>query len=422
MSDKDDEMSIVCCTFADVISPNDQNMKDFNFYAPTQVVFGRSSEEKLPALVKNYGGTKVLVHYGGGSAKRSGLLDKVFGLLTEAGIPFVKLGGVVPNPLLSKVEEGIALCRKEGVDFILAVGGGSVIDSSKAIGYGVPYSGSVWDFWEGKAQPQACLPIGPILTIPAAGSEMSSSCVVTKDEGLIKRGVNSDLCRPKFAIMNPERTFTLPPYQTAAGATDIMMHTMERYFTRHQDMTLTDNIAEALLRTVKDCALEVMKQPEDYRNRAQIMWAGSLAHNDLTECGTEKDFATHRLEHELSASFGATHGAGLAALWPSWARYVMKDEQNVPRFVRFAVNVMGVENDFTNPRGTAERGVEAMEQFFRMMGMPTNIYELLGREVTDDEIDHMVQMASRGGTITLGAIMVLKSEDMKEIYQMANTH
>ena len=394
-------------------------MKDFNFYAPTQVVFGRSSEEKLPTLVKHYGGTKVLVHYGGGSAKRSGLLDKVFGLLTEAGIPFVELGGVVPNPLLSKVEEGIALCRKEGVDFILAVGGGSVIDSSKAIGYGVPYSGPVWDFWEGKAQPQACLPIGTILTIPAAGSEMSSSCVVTKDEGLIKRGINSDLCRPKFAIMNPERTFTLPPYQTAAGATDIMMHTMERYFTRHQDMTLTDNIAEALLRTVKDCALEVMKHPEDYRNRAQIMWAGSLAHNDLTECGTEKDFATHRLEHELSASFGATHGAGLAALWPSWARYVMKDEENIPRFVRFAVNVMGVENDFTDPRGTAERGVEAMEQFFRLIGMPTNMYELLGREVTDEEIDHMVQMASRGGTITLGAIKVLKPADMRAIYEMA---
>ena len=320
---------------------------------------------------------------------------------------------------MSKIEEGIALCRKEGVDFILAVGGGSVIDSSKAIGYGVPYDGPVWDFWEGKAQPQACLPIGTILTIPAAGSEMSSSCVVTKDEGLIKRGINSDLCRPKFAIMNPERTFTLPPYQTAAGATDIMMHTMERYFTRHQDMTLTDNIAEALLRTVKDCALEVMKHPEDYRNRAQIMWAGSLAHNDLTECGTEKDFATHRLEHELSASFGATHGAGLAALWPSWARYVMKDEENIPRFVRFAVNVMGVENDFTDPRGTAERGVEAMEQFFRLIGMPTNMYELLGREVTDEEIDHMVQMASRGGTITLGAIKVLKPADMRAIYEMA---
>jgi alcohol dehydrogenase YqhD (iron-dependent ADH family) len=408
-------------------------MKDFNFYAPTQVVFGRESEEKLPALVKHYGGRKVLVHYGGGSAKRSGLLDKVYSLLSEAGIGYVELGGVVPNPLLSKVEEGISLCRQEGVDFILAVGGGSVIDSAKAIGYGVGYDGEVWDFWEGKAQPQSCLPIGTILTIPAAGSEMSSSCVITKDEtpspqscgqlpsgsGAVKRGINSDLCRCKFAIMNPERTFTLPPYQTAAGATDIMMHTMERYFTRHQDMTLTDNIAEALLRTVKDCALEVMKNPEDYRNRAQIMWAGSLAHNDLTECGTEKDFATHRLEHELSSLFGVTHGAGLAALWPSWARYVMREEKNVPRFVRFAVNVMGVENDFTNPRGTAERGIEAMEQFYHTIGMPINIRELIGKELTDDEINHMVAMASRGGTITLGSIMVLKPEDMREIYRMA---
>ena len=394
-------------------------MKDFNFYAPTQVVFGRESEEKLPTLVKHYGGKKVLVHYGGGSARRSGLLDKVFALLSEAGISYVELGGVVPNPLLSKVEEGIMLCRQERVDFILAVGGGSVIDSAKAIGYGVHYDGDVWDFWEGKAQPQTCLPIGTILTIPAAGSEMSNSCVITKDDGLVKRGINSDLCRCKFAIMNPERTFTLPPYQTAAGATDIMMHTMERYFTRHQDMTLTDHIAEALLRTVKDCALAVMKNPEDYRNRAQIMWAGSLAHNDLTECGTEKDFATHRLEHELSALFGVTHGAGLAALWPSWARYVMQDEENVPRFVRFAVNVMGVENDFTNPHGTAERGVEAMEQFYHAIGMPTNIRELIGKELTDDEISHMVTMASRGGTITLGSIKVLNTEDMRAIYEMA---
>ena len=394
-------------------------MKDFNFYAPTQVVFGRESEEKLADLVKHYGGTKVLVHYGGGSAKRSGLLDKVYDLLSDAGIAYVELGDVVPNPLLSKVEEGISLCRQEGVDFILAVGGGSVIDSAKAIGYGVLYDGPVWDLWDGKAQPQACLPIGTILTIPAAGSEMSSSCVITKDDGLIKRGINSDLCRCKFAIMNPERTFTLPPYQTAAGATDIMMHTMERYFTTQQDMTLTDNIAEALLRTVKDCTLAVMKNPEDYRNRAQIMWAGSLAHNDLTECGTEKDFATHRLEHELSALFGVTHGAGLAALWGSWARYVMRDEEHVARFVRFAVNVMGVDNDFTDPRGTAERGVEALEQFFRLIGMPTSIHELLGKDITDEEIDYMVNMASRGGTTTLGAIKVLCTDDMRAIYQLA---
>ncbi|MCR5153115.1 MAG: iron-containing alcohol dehydrogenase [Prevotella sp.] len=395
-------------------------MKDFNFYAPTQVVFGRSSEERLTELIRHYGGSRVLVHYGGGSARRSGLLDKVFGMLDDAAIPYCELGGVVPNPLLSLVEEGITLCRKEGVDFILAVGGGSVIDSAKAIGYGVPYDGDVWDFWDGKAQPRACLPIGVMLTIPAAGSEMSSSCVITKDDGLIKRGINSDLCRCKFAIMNPERTFTLPPYQTAAGATDIMMHTMERYFTRHQDMTLTDSIAEALLRTVKDSAIEVMRNPEDYRNRAQIMWAGSLAHNDLTECGTEKDFATHRLEHELSALFGVTHGAGLAALWGSWARYVCQVEANIPRFVRFAVNVMGVDNDFTDPAGTAERGIRSIEQFFRSIGMPVSIPELIGRQVTDEEIDEMVRKASRNNTITLGAIRVLHPDDMHKIYNMAN--
>lgn len=394
-------------------------MKDFNYYAPTQVVFGKEAEEKLPGLVAHYGGTKVLLHYGGGSAERSGLLGKVRHLLTDAGITFCELGGVVPNPLLSKVNEGIALCRREGVDFILAVGGGSVIDSAKAIGYGVPYGGDVWDFWAGKAVPAACLPIGTILTIPAAGSEMSNSCVITQDETLVKRGVNSDLCRCRFAIMNPVRTFTLPPYQTAAGATDIMMHTMERYFTPEQDMTLTDNIAEALLRTVKDAALEVMKNPKDYRNRAQIMWAGSLAHNDLTECGTMKDFATHRLEHELSALFGVTHGAGLAALWPSWARYVMRDDKNVPRFVRFAVNVMGVANDYTAPRATAERGIEAMEAFYRQIGMPVNIRELIGREVTEDEIQVMVDKASRGGTVKLGAIRVLDIDDMKAIYEMA---
>ena len=391
-------------------------LKDFNFYAPTRVVFGRDAETKIGQLVKACGASKVLIHYGGGSAERSGLLSVVRQQLSDAGISFVELGGVVPNPLLSKVEEGIALCRQENVDFILAVGGGSVIDSSKAIGYGVPYDGDVWDFWCGKA-PEKCLPIGAVLTIPAAGSEMSSSCVITKDEGLLKRGFNSDLCRCKFAVMNPERTYTLPPYQTAAGATDIMMHTMERYFSKYEDMTLTDAIAEALLRTVKDAALVVMQHPEDYRHRAQIMWAGSLAHNDLTECGTEKDFATHKMEHELSAMFGVTHGAGLAALWPSWARYVKGKHLN--RFVQFAVNVMGVENDFSHPDETAEKGIVAIEDFYRKIGMPTNIHELLGREITADEIEVLVDKCSRGGTITLGAMEVIDANDMRNIYNMA---
>ena len=393
-------------------------IKDFNFYAPTRVVFGRDSEKEIGKLTVAAGGHKVRLHYGGGSAERSGLLTVVREQLRQAGVGYCELGGVVPNPLLSKVREGIELCRREGVDFILAVGGGSVIDSAKAIGYGVPYDGDVWDFWDGRAVPVACLPIGVVLTIPAAGSEMSSSCVITKDEGLLKRGVNSDLCRCRFAVMNPERTFTLPPYQTAAGATDIMMHTMERYFSKYEDMTLTDAISEALLRTVKDAARAVMHSPTDYRLRAQIMWAGSLAHNDLTECGTEKDFATHRLEHELSALFGVTHGAGLAALWPAWARYVAP--RHLSRFVQFAVNVMGVTNDFAHPEETAERGIRAMEDFYREIGMPTTIPELLGRHLTDEEIEVLTDKCSRGGTITVGAMEVLDAEAMRTVYARAN--
>lgn len=392
-------------------------INDFNFYAPTRIVFGKTAEQQIGALVASQHGSKVLIHYGGGSAERSGLLNIVREQLRQAGISFVELGGVVPNPMLSKVYEGIELCRREQVDFILAVGGGSVIDSAKAIGYGVPYDGDVWDFWDSKGVPQACLPIGVVLTIPAAGSEMSSSTVITKDDGLVKRGFNCDLCRCRFAVMNPERTYTLPPYQTAAGATDIMMHTMERYFSKYEDMTLTDAIAEALLRTVKDSVLAVMEHPDDYRNRAQIMWAGSLAHNDLTECGTEKDFATHKMEHELSALFSVTHGAGLAALWPSWARYVK--DKHLSRFVRFAVNVMGVENDFAHPDETAEKGIRAVEDFYHKIGMPTNIHELLGREITDDEIEEMVEKCSRGGTLTLGAMEKIGTDDMRTIYRMA---
>ena len=392
-------------------------MKDFNFYAPTEIVFGQNSEEQVAGLVRKYGGQKVLVHYGGNSARRSGLLDKMFGLLRENNIPFVELGGVVPNPRLSLVKKGIQLCRDEKVDFILAVGGGSVIDSAKAIGYGVGYEGEPWDFWMGKAVPKSCLPIGAVLTIPAAGSEMSNSCVITNDPNNDKRGINSNLCRCKFCIMNPERTFTLPTYQTAAGATDIMMHTMERYFTVYDDMTLTDALAEALLRTVKDSALEVMRNPMDYRHRAQIMWAGSISHNDLMECGSTKDFATHKLEHELSAMFDVTHGAGLAAIWGSWARYVLPGHE--ARFARFAVNVMGVDNDFTDVRRTAEKGIEATERFFAQLGMPISIHELLGRDITDEEIEEMARRASHDGEISLGNIRVLKRADMVEIYKLA---
>ena len=393
-------------------------MKDFNFYAPTEVVFGKESEKQISQLIRKYGGTKVLLHYGGQSARRSGLLDEVKAQLTAANIPFTELGGVVPNPVLSKVYEGIDIVRRDSLDFILAIGGGSVIDSAKAIGYGVCYDGDVWDFYSGKAQAKSCMPIGCVLTIPAAGSEMSYGCVITNDKTQRKWSYNCDLGRMKFAVMNPLRTYTLPAYQTAAGVTDIMMHTMERYFSHHDDMLLTDAIAEALLRTVKECGEKVLHDPANYQLRAQIMWGGSLAHNNLTECGTQKDFATHGLEHELSAMFGVTHGAGLAALWGSWARYVM--HENITRFAQFAVNVLGVRNNFKDPEQTALEGVAAMEAFYHRIGMPASIPELIGRTLTEDELITLADHCSRGKTITIGNLKKLTYDDMLAIYRLAN--
>lgn len=394
-----------------------RDMKNFVYYTPTEVVFGKGSESKVGNLVKQFGGKKVLLHYGGKSAERSGLLDRVCGALDAEGVKYVKLGGVVPNPRLSKVYEGIELCKKEGVDFILAVGGGSVIDSSKAIGLGLAYEGDVWDFFMGKAKAESNVPVGVVLTIPAAGSEMSCSCVITKEDGAEKRSYDDDIIRPKFAVMDPELTYSLPAYQTACGVVDIMMHTMERYFSHEDDMTLTDEVAEAILRTVKDCAYNVLKNPGDYRCRAQIMWAGSLSHNGLTGCGTVGDFASHRLEHELSALYDVAHGAGLAAVWATWARYVYKE--NVSRFVRFAVNVMGVTNDFTDPEATALAGIEAMERFYRDLSMPTSISELIGREPTDAEIKLMAEKCSRGGARTVGHFKELDMADMEAIYRLA---
>ena len=392
-------------------------MKDFNYYAPTEVVFGKQSEEQVALMVKKYGGTKVLVHYGGQSAVRSGLLSKVCSLLGEAGIPYVQLGGVVPNPRLSLAQQGIELCRKESVDFILAVGGGSVIDSSKCIAYGVPFEGNVWDIYLGKAEPKEMLPVASVLTIPAAGSEMSEASVITNEDGDVKLGYSNNMSRPKFAIMNPERTFTLPPYQTAAGVTDMMMHTMERYFSKDDDMDFTTDLAEAALRNIKQAVFQVLKNPEDYRYRAQIMWGGSLMHNGLTGCGISDDWATHQLEHELSGMFDVTHGAGLAAIWPSWARYVV--HENLSRFVRFAVNVMDVPNDFTDPEGTALKGIEAMERFYHAIGMPINIKELIGKDITDEEIKEMTRKCSRDYTSTCGCLKVLSAPDMEAIYRMA---
>ena len=301
-------------------------MFDFKYFTPTKVVFGKNTEAQVADLIKEFGGTKILIHYGGGSVIRSGLLKRVTDTLDAAGISYVTLGGAVPNPHLGLVYEGIELCKKENVDFLLAVGGGSAIESAKAIGYGVANEGDVWDFYDYKRKAEGCLPLGVILTIAATGSEMSDSSVITKEEGLVKRGYSSDYSRAKFAIMNPELTMTLPDYQTACGCTDIMMHTMERYFTNGGNMELTDALAEGLLRTVKKNAIILRDDPQNYDARAEVMWAGSLAHNGLTGCGNDGgDWMTHKLEHELGGLYDVAHGAGLAAIWGSWARYVYKD-------------------------------------------------------------------------------------------------
>lgn len=391
-------------------------MVNFEYFTPTKVVFGKNAEEKTGELVKAQGCKKVLVHYGGQSAKKSGLLDRICASLEKEGISYVTLGGVVPNPHLSKVHEGIEVCKKEGVDFILAVGGGSVIDSGKAIGYGVANEGEVWDFYVKTRIPEACLPIGAVLTIAAAGSEMSDSSVITNEDGWLKRGCNNNLCRCRFAIMNPELTYTLPPYQTASGCVDIMMHTMERYFTREENTALTDGIGEALLRTVMESAQTLARDPENYNARAQVMWASSLSHNGLTGCGTIGDWSCHQLEHELGGMFDVAHGAGLAAVWGSWARYVYKEKPE--RFAQFAVNVMGVTNDFSDPEKTALEGIRKMEEFYRSIHMPTNIREL-GVELTEEQVEQLAYKCSFMEKRTIGQFKVLDRNDMEEIYRMA---
>ena len=393
-------------------------MFNFEFYAPTRVIFGKETETRAGELVKEYGGTRVLVHFGGKSAEKSGLLDRVKASLDAAGIFHVELGGVVPNPHIGKVYEGIELAKANNVDFILAVGGGSVIDSSKAIAYGMTEPDKdVWELYAHERQAKGCLPIGVILTIAAAGSEMSNSSVITNEKTGTKRDYGNNMGRPKFAIMNPELTTTLPDYQTESGCTDIMMHTMERYFSREDDMDLTDGIAEALLRSMKENVFKVLADPQDYRARAQIMWGGSLSHNGLTECGLVRDWSCHKLEHELSGVFDVTHGAGLAAIWPAWARYVYA--KHIGRFAQFAVNVMGVQPDASDPAVTAAEGIRAFERFLREIGMPVNLHELLGREVTEAEIDDLAGRCSRGGTFTIGTLESLARSDMAAIYRLA---
>lgn len=393
-------------------------MFDFQYYAPTKVVFGKGTVARTAALIREYGGKKVLIHYGGGSVIRSGLMDHVKQLLSDAGIAFVMLGGAVPNPHLSLVYEGIELCRREQVDFILAVGGGSAIDSAKAIGYGVANPGDVWDFYDYKRKAEGCLPIGVILTLSATGSEMSDSSVITKEEGLVKRGYSSDYGRPRFAVMDPMLTMTLPDYQTACGCTDIMMHTMERYFTNGGNMELTDQLAEGLLRTVKMNALILAEQPDNYDARAEVMWAGSLAHNGLTGCGNDGgDWMTHKLEHELGGLYDVAHGAGLAAIWGSWARYVYMN--CLPRFKRFAVKVMEVPAVGSDEE-IAMKGIEAVEAFYRAIKMPTCLKELLGHKASEEDLALMAHKCAVGVNGGKGSARFLNEADMLEIFRMAN--
>lgn len=392
-------------------------MKNFEYFTPTQIYFGQDTHLQIGHLLKEKGYKKVLIHYGSGSIIRTGLLDEVKALLSEAGIAYVTLGGVVPNPRLSKVLEGIELCQKEQIDFILVIGGGSAIDSGKAIGYGAANPDTdVWNFFLKTAVPKACLPIGVILTIAASGSEMSGSCVITNEDGWLKRGsTRSDLCRPQFAILNPCLTYTLPPYQTASGCVDILMHTMERYFVTFETMELTDQISEALMRTVISNAKILMTDPTNYKARAEVMWAGSLSHNGLTGCGTASgDWACHQLEHELGGMFDVAHGAGLSAIWGGWARYVYKDQP--ARFAKFATNVLGILPDH-DPEKTALLGIEALEEFFRSLNMPVTLSEL-GLSLTEEQIELLSYKCSFEDTRTIGGFRKLNRNDMKNIYTM----
>ncbi len=395
-------------------------MFNFQYYTPTRVVFGRETEKQTGSLIREFGGSRVLVHYGSQSAVRSGLLDRIKKSLDEAGLFHVELGGVVPNPHLEKVREGFELAKENKIDFILAVGGGSVVDSSKAIGYALAEpEKDVWELFERKRTASGCVPVGVVLTISAAGSEMSSSCVITNEKTKEKRSCKSDFSRPRFAVMNPELTMSLPDYQTESGCTDIMMHTMERYFTHGGNMEITDVIAEGLIRTVMKNAEILHHDPQNYEARAEVMWASSLSHNGLTGCGTDGgDFASHKLEHEMGGMFDVTHGAGLAAVWPSWARYVMKED--LDRFVKYAVNVMGIERTGSmTDEETAVKGIEAMEAFYHRIGMPVNMREL-GISPTDEEIEEMADSCMRAaGNKEIGSAKRLGKEDIIKIYKMA---
>ena len=389
-------------------------MNNFTFYSPTYFAFGKDAEAEAGKLVKRFGGSRVLIHFGGGSVVRSGLLDRVKASLTAEGIGYVELGGVKPNPRSGLVYEGIELCRKENIDFILAVGGGSTIDSSKAIAAGTIYDGDFWDFYSGKWIEKA-LPVGTILTIAAAGSEGSPDSVITKEEGMFKRGASGDAIRPKFSILNPALTQTLPPYQSAAGITDIMAHLYERYLTNTTEVEVTDRLIEALLLTMKHEGPRVIANPNNYEARANIMWAGMMAHNNSCGVGRSQDWNSHNIEHELSALYDCAHGAGLAVTMPAVFKYVMK--HNVMRFAQVAVRVWGCSMDFEHPEVTALEGINAFAAFLKSIGMPGNFAELGAKE---EDIPQLVETLcygdGRDGSIS--GFVTLNKEDCTNIYKM----
>ena len=391
-------------------------MKNFEFHTPTKIYFGKDEEKKVGKIVKEFGAKKVLIHYGGKSAKASGLIDLVKSKLDEENIAYVELGGVVANPELSMVRKGIELCIKENVDFILAVGGGSVLDSSKDIANGVANPEvDVWDFSLKKAEPVRTLKKGAILTLSAAGSEASNSCVITNSETGEKRGYGSQMNRMDFAIENPELTYTVNAYQTACGAVDIAMHTIERYFCKGEDTYLTDSIAEAVIKSAIKAGNDCLANPNDYEARANMMWASTLAHNGLTQCGRDFSLTVHQLEHEVSGMYPqVAHGAGLAALWCSWARYVYKS--NIMRWLQYSHNVWNVDIDFEHPEKTILKAIDMQEEYYRSIGMPTSLREL---EVKEDSLEALADACSRGKTRVLDGDMPLEYSQILDIYKMA---
>lgn len=391
-------------------------MINFEFCNPTKVIFGKGTETKAGEEIKAMGGHKVLVHFGGTYLQENGTLDRIHQGLTDAGLEYIDLDGVVPNPRLSLVKEGIQICKEEGVDFLLPVGGGSPIDSAKGIAYGLANDFELEDLLLGKVTTDKIAPIGCISTIAATGSETSNSMVITIDDGMLKRNYNHDCARPKFAIMNPELTYTLPVYQTASGASDIMMHTMERYFTNTADVDLIDHMSEGLLVAVREAAKAAVKVPDDYEARATLMWAGSLSHNGLTGTGRVGDFASHKMEHAMGGMFDVAHGAGLCAIWGSWARYVYKS--NPARFAQFAVRVFDVAENFFDVESTALRGIEAWEEWCRKIGMPTNMREL-GISPTDTQLEALADECIAAGGGSIGFFQTLHKEDIIKIYEMA---